>query len=69
MPFLRYVEHIRATEACRLLANTKEKITGIAEMVGYRDMTAFYGMFRRTVGMTPREYRSSIQEKQVPHSL
>lgn len=57
MSFLRYVEQIRATEACRLLANTKEKITCVAEMVGYRDMSAFHGMFRRTMGMTPREYR------------
>ena len=69
MPFLKYVEHVRATEACRLLANTKEKITYVAEMVGYRDMTAFHEMFRRTVGMTPREYRSSIQAKPIPHSV
>ncbi len=61
MPFLRYVEHIRAMEACRLLANTKEKITCVAEMVGYRDMSAFYGMFRRTMEMTPREYRARMR--------
>lgn len=61
MHFLRYVEHVRATEACRLLANTKEKIIHIAEMVGYRDMGAFLGMFRRTVGLTPREYRVKVR--------
>ena len=61
MHFLRYVEHVRATEACRLLVNTKEKVIRIAELVGYRDTGAFLAMFRRTVGMTPREYRLSIR--------
>ena len=67
MNFLRYVEHIRASEACRLLANTKEKVLHIAETVGYRDMGAFLSMFHRTVGMTPREYRKKIREEIPPH--
>ena len=61
MPFLRYVEQIRATEACRLLVNTREKVIRIAELVGYHDTGAFLAMFRRAVGMTPREYRKRFK--------
>lgn len=67
MHFLRYVEHVRAAEACRLLANTKERVIRIAEIVGYRDSSAFLAMFRRAVGMTPREYRKKIREEAPLH--
>ena len=54
-----YIRAIRIHEACRLLANTTNKITDIAEMVGYGDAKFFTKLFKETIGQTPREYRKS----------
>lgn len=53
-------EHLRRRRvelACRLLVETQEPISLIAERCGYLDGKSFREAFRRTVGMSPREYR------------
>ena len=49
---------LKIEEACRLLANSDERIIDIAEKVGYTDLKFFGELFRRRMGMTPREYRN-----------
>lgn len=58
--FSEYLRKIRIEEACRLLANTDMKITDIAVSVGYNDISCFNGIFKRTLGMTPREFKKTI---------
>ena len=47
----------RMGAACRLLLETQEPIPIVAERCGYLDAKAFREAFRRTVGISPREYR------------
>ena len=55
--FSEYLDTVRADAACRLLANTQERVIDIASYVGYRDTDSFLRMFRSICGMSPREYR------------
>lgn len=55
-----YIQDLRINEACRLLENDAESsISKIANKCGYNDMKFFYQAFKKTVGMTPTEYRQN----------
>lgn len=52
--FLR-LERIRAAQS--LLVNNKDRITDIAQTVGYDDVNYFIRVFNELTGMTPAQYR------------
>ena len=52
-----YISECRMAEAKRLLTETDESISRIAEMVGYATNTNFYLAFRRKYGISPKDYR------------
>jgi transcriptional regulator GlxA family with amidase domain len=54
---LDYVHAIRLEEAKTLLETTDETIDKLVERVGYEDATFFSRLFRRSVGLTPAQYR------------
>lgn len=55
-----YIQHLRINEARRLLENDMESsVSKIANKCGYNDMKFFYQAFKKTVGMTPTEYRQA----------
>ena len=47
----------RILEAMRLLRETDEKISRIAELVGYPEQAHFARLFKKTTGITPSDYR------------
>ncbi|PMS12849.1 AraC family transcriptional regulator [Trinickia caryophylli] len=49
---------IRMTLAGRKLAQTPTSVAAIGESVGYRSDAAFQRVFKRTVGMTPAQWRA-----------
>ena len=53
----RYLQKLRVEKSCRLLAESKRPVTEIALAVGYCDMKHFEQVFKRDVGITPREFR------------
>lgn len=55
---LEEIQDVRLAEAKRLLANPLVKIGSIASRVGYDSENFFARVFKRTVGVTMREYRS-----------
>ncbi len=55
--FAAYLRRQRIALACRLLLETQDSVSLIAERCGYLDGKAFREAFRRTVGMSPRAYR------------
>ena len=57
LTFLEYITRIRIEEAKRLLMATNLRIREIAENVGYDDAGYFAKVFRKTVGVTPNQYR------------
>ena len=52
-----FQQKLRIDEACRLLSTSDMPIKDICQSVGYKDMTAFYQIFKKVTGKTPNEYR------------
>ncbi|MBS4219293.1 AraC family transcriptional regulator [Bacillus sp. FJAT-49711] len=55
--FISKLTQIRIEKAKTMLKGTPLKNYEVAEMVGYRDSRYFSQIFRKTVGITPTEYR------------
>lgn len=56
--FIEYLTKVRMKKAMTLLRMTSQKSAEIAYNVGYNDPHYFSYIFKKTVGMTPKEYRS-----------
>lgn len=61
-PFTQYLRDVRMKKACELLRDSNVNTEFIATSVGYQDMLYFYRVFKRTIGMTPTEYRRRCRE-------
>ena len=57
MTFTDYLQKLRIEKSCELLAGSDMRIAEIAQAVGYEDIKFFNRLFKRTLGMPPREYR------------
>lgn len=53
-----YVRKYRLQVACRLLTDTTESVTNIAQLCGFGTSSFFGKVFREEYNMTPLEYRS-----------
>ena len=60
--YTEYVHRKRITESCSLISKTNESIEFISDVVGYSSTKKFRKKFKEYVGMTPREYKKSLQE-------
>ena len=60
---INYINITRCENAKLLLSRPSMSVMEIAEEVGYDDQSYFSRIFRRTFGITPKEYRKSILEK------
>ncbi len=58
IPFSEYLSNMRIERCCRLLANTDKRITEVAQLSGYSDMKFFGAVFKKKMGITPREFKS-----------
>lgn len=58
----RYLAQVRMQRATQLLADPRTKLEAIAAAVGYGDAFVFSKAFKRTVGVSPREYRQRAVE-------
>ena len=57
MTFREYLQNVRMKKASEMLEKTDKTIAEIASLVGYSDPAFFYRLFRKTMNMTPQEYR------------
>ncbi|HCM24941.1 MAG: hypothetical protein A2Z99_11490 [Treponema sp. GWB1_62_6] len=55
--FIDYLMYYRVKRAAELLRSSDLKIYEVADMVGYGDQRYFSQVFRRSVGMTPRQFK------------
>ncbi len=55
--FIRFLTSLRIERAKELLTNTKRRISDIAMDIGYNEPNYFSHVFRKTTGVTPKEYR------------
>lgn len=54
------LDMIRITQAKKMLYETDLKIYQIAEEVGYSDLDNFYTIFKKHVGVSPKEYKKTV---------
>ncbi len=54
---LAYLRTVRLQKAMRLLSETSHHLEQVAREVGYQDAFGFSKVFKRTLGLSPREFR------------
>ncbi len=54
MTLSEYITQVRMQEAKRLITTTDEKLSTVAENVGYGDVSYFSNVFKKFYGISPR---------------
>ena len=57
--FLKYLVGVRLEKAKELLHDKNNRIAGVAERVGYPDVSYFSYFFKKNTGLSPREFRKN----------
>ena len=56
---IKHYLHMKMQRACHLLDNSDMSIKAVAAALGYSDPLYFSRLFKKTLGLSPRAYRSS----------
>lgn len=59
---LAYLQAVRIDVAKKYLESSTQTIAEITQNVGYEDVSSFSKMFKRKVGLSPREYRARFSK-------
>lgn len=59
--FKDYVIEVKMAKARQLLAGGDEKVSAVAQMVGYQDVKYFSRLFEKIVGLKPAQYRKLMR--------
>ena len=62
MCLFEYINKLRIQRACSLLKNTNKKIIEIAYEVGYNNISFFNRYFKKTMKISPMEYRKKVRK-------
>ncbi len=62
---LAYLRTVRLQKAMRLLSETSHHLEQVAREVGYQDAFGFSKVFKRTLGLSPREFRQRDASEQA----
>lgn len=60
-----YINRVRVQRSLELLGKTSLQMQAVAEQCGFTDANYFSRIFRKIHGMTPNEYRKSLQQKVI----
>lgn len=60
MSIQEFLQRLRVQEACRLLGQKGLSLSDIAQTVGYTDSKHFSRVFRRYKGVSPKEFRKTL---------
>lgn len=63
---LNYTNQLRITKAAELLKYSTDSITDIAEEVGFEELYYFSRVFKKIIGVSPKEYRRMHQQLSQP---
>lgn len=58
-----YIQMVRIETAKKLLVEKERNVSEIAELVGYSDIKFFTKQFKKTLGVSPNEYRKMFLER------
>lgn len=64
--FVDYLNKTRVKNACELLLHSNSSITQIASEVGFNHVSYFNRLFKAYNGCSPREFRNTYRETQLP---
>lgn len=59
--FVDFVNDLRISYACRLMQEKEMNMAELASRAGFNHTTHFNRLFKRKKGLTPKEYRKSLQ--------
>ena len=59
--FIEYLNRVRMNKACYLLRETEYQIHDISSECGFQSISNFNKQFRKTEGLSPRDYRSQFR--------
>ena len=62
---LNYLRSLRIQAAMRLLCETEQSLEQVAGAIGYSDAFSFSKVFKRSVGMAPREFRQKNSQERA----
>lgn len=60
---LQYLHQLRIQGAKELLQNTNLSVGDVAYRTGYQDLAHFTRLFKRILGVTPSQYRTTVRAK------
>ncbi len=64
---LNHLRTLRMQKALQLLADTRQTLEQVAQAVGYQDAFGFSKVFKRTTGLSPRQFRElDASDRQAP---
>ena len=58
---IKHFLNMKMEHACHLLDSSNLSVKGVASALGYDDPLYFSRLFRKTIGLSPRAYRSSVR--------
>lgn len=59
-----YIRQERISLACNLLQNERVPVAEIVTMCGFSNRSSFFTIFKKTMGMTPAEYRRQYESEE-----
>jgi len=59
--FVEYLNRVRTNKACYLLRETDYQVHDIAQECGFESISNFNKQFRKTEGLSPRDYRAQFK--------
>jgi AraC-like DNA-binding protein len=59
--FIEYLNRVRTNKACYLLRETEYPVHDIAQECGFASISNFNKQFRKTEGISPRDYRAQFK--------
>lgn len=62
MTFSEYLTNIRIEKAKDFFREGIERVTEVADLVGYQDVKHFRSVFKRVTGLTPAEFKATLKE-------
>lgn len=65
---LQYLHGQRVRRAQHLLVATSQSVQEVAGRVGYSDAATFAQLFKRLVGLSPRDYRTQFGAREARHT-
>ena len=60
---ITYINRKRIYNSLELLKNTNLSIEEIGDLIGLSNTSYFYTIFKREIGVSPKQYRNSLKSK------